>query len=81
MQHRKWISAQDIDRWADTIDARSRLPELVRRLAHATVEPSDFRHVDFNAGEETQRPGYDGTTETLGYPQTFATGRWVSMPA
>jgi hypothetical protein len=63
VRHRKWIAAQDIDRWADTNDAKSRLPELIRRLVHATVELAELEHVDFPAGEETHRPGYDGVTK------------------
>jgi hypothetical protein len=63
MRHRKWVSAQQLDRWAETNDARLRLPELLRRLVHGTVEPSDIEHVDFPAGEETHRPGYDGVTK------------------
>lgn len=64
MRHRRWISAQELDRWADTNDAKARLPELIRRLVHATVEPSDLELIDFPAGEETHRPGYDGVTQT-----------------
>lgn len=63
MRHRKWISAQQLDRWADSNDAKSRLPELIRHLVHATIEPADLEHVDFPAGEETHRPGYDGVTK------------------
>ena len=63
MRHRKWVSAQQLDRWSDTNDARLRLAELVRRLIHGTVEPQDLEHVDFPSGEETHRPGYDGVTK------------------
>lgn len=63
MRHRKWVSALELNRWADTNDAKSRLPELIRRLVHGTIEPADLEHVDFLAGEETHRPGYDGVTK------------------
>lgn len=63
MRHRKWISALDLDKWADRSDAKTRLPELIRRLIHATVDPSDIEHVSFSGGEETHRPGYDGETK------------------
>ncbi len=63
MRYFKWVSAIQLDRWADTNDAKSRLPELLRRLVHGTLEPSDLEHVDFPSGEETHRPGYDGVTK------------------
>ena len=58
-----WVSAHQLDSWASRIDAKSRLPELIRQLVHATVEAVDLEHVDFPAGEEIHRPGYDGETK------------------
>ena len=63
MRHLKSISAHELDLWANTTDARARLPELIRRLVHATIEPSQIEHINFPGGEETQRPGYDGETK------------------
>lgn len=60
----RWIRAQELDRWASSNDARVYLPELMRRLVHATIDSSDLEHIDFPAGEETHRPGYDGETKT-----------------
>jgi len=54
-----------LDRWADTNDAKSYLPELIRRLVHATVEPTELERVNFPAAEETHRPGYDGQTKAI----------------
>lgn len=48
----------DLIRWADQLECRSRLPELLRRLVHATG--NDLEFVDFSAGEGVQRPGFDG---------------------
>ena len=56
------VTAIEIEGWADTLDARQRLPQLLRRLAHATVE--QLTRIDFPAGEGVQRPGWDGITET-----------------
>jgi hypothetical protein len=64
MRQRKWVSAHQLNRWADTNDAKARLPELIRRLVHATVEQVYLERVGFPAGEETHRPGYDGVTST-----------------
>jgi hypothetical protein len=61
---RKWVSAYQLDFWARTTDAKTRFPELIRRLVHATIEQVHLEHVDFPAGEETHRPGYDGLTVT-----------------
>lgn len=57
-----WIRAQDLDRWAATSQAKTTLPELLRRLVFATVPREHLQKVDFPAGAEVQRPGYDGTT-------------------
>lgn len=38
------------------------LPDLVRRLVYATVPRGHLKQIDFPAGAEVQRPGYDGTT-------------------
>jgi len=62
MKQRKWVSANQLDSWASRADAKSRLPELIRRLIHATVEAANLEHVNFPAGEEIHRPGYDGET-------------------
>jgi hypothetical protein len=59
------IAAQDLDRWSERVNARPMLPALLRMLVHATVERTDLTHVDFPAGDEAQRPGYDGTTTAL----------------
>src|SRR5262245_58148339 len=48
----------DIAAWANRLDSRSALPELVRRLIHATV--ADLDEIDFSAGDEIQRHGVDG---------------------
>lgn len=65
MRYPEWIAAQDLDeRWASTPQAKSLLPELLRRLVFATVPREHLQKVDFPSGAETQRPGYDGTTVT-----------------
>lgn len=60
----KWITAQDLDRWAASPAAKVMLPDLVRRLVFATVPREHLREIDFPSGTEVQRPGYDGTTLT-----------------
>lgn len=62
MRHQKLIRATDLANWADSMDARALLPELIRRLVHATILAPALEHVNFSGGEEIQRPGYDGET-------------------
>jgi hypothetical protein len=57
-----WTRALNIVHWADTQDARHTLPRLVRRLIRSTV-PS-LSKLNFPAGEQVTRPGFDGTVET-----------------
>lgn len=62
MKHSKLIRANDLASWADSTDARALLPELMRRLVHATIPAPSLEHVNFPGGEEVHRPGYDGET-------------------
>ena len=55
------IKARDIERWADSIDARSRLAVLLRKLVHATGR--DLTRVDFPGFDDSERPGWDGRVE------------------
>lgn len=53
------IKARQIEDWADgQIDARSRLPVLLRKLVHSTG--NDLRKVDFPGYDNAQRKGSDG---------------------
>ena len=55
------IKARDIERWADSIDARSHLAVLLRKLVHATGR--DLTRVDFPGFDDSERPGRDGWVE------------------
>lgn len=46
---RNVISAQDLDRWATTPQAKFILPELLRRLVFATVRREHLQKIDFPA--------------------------------
>jgi transcriptional regulator with XRE-family HTH domain len=59
---RPWVKASDLELWAEAIDARSSLPQVLRRLVHATVD--SIVRIEFPAGEGVQRPGWDGMVET-----------------
>lgn len=57
-----FISALEIRRWAEQIASRSTLPQVCRRLVHATDRSVSF--VEFPAHESVQRPGFDGLVES-----------------
>ena len=61
----KQIDGTDIARWAETLDARSSLPELVRRLITATVKLDQTSRIDFPSGEGIQKFGYDGILDVV----------------
>jgi len=57
------IRARDLSGdWASSLQAQRMLPELVRRLVHATLEKSTL--VQFSAEEGIQRPKWDGLVNT-----------------
>ncbi len=62
MSYSAWSKGKDLRVWADTLEARQKLPALVRRLIHATVENPKL--VQFPADEGIQRRGWDGVLET-----------------
>ena len=55
------IKARQIADWAGNIEARDRLPVLLRRLVHATGR--ELRRVDFPGYDNAQRHGWDGRVE------------------
>jgi transcriptional regulator with XRE-family HTH domain len=62
--HKNWVTARHLEDWAGTLEARSVLPQLVRRLIRATG--TALVRVEAPAGEQTQRPGWDGLVEASG---------------
>lgn len=57
-----WIDATDLNSWAKRRDSRARLPQLLRRLIHSTVQR--LQMIGFPAGESVQMGGWDGIVET-----------------
>ena len=55
-----FVNSQSIQRWAGTMDARSRLPHVIRQLIWATIDRGNLRKVDFPAYDSSQRRGFDG---------------------
>lgn len=57
----KWITALDLDQWADTLPARADFPGMVGDLIRASVKSiSDFR---FPNGDKGQVRGFDGVLD------------------
>lgn len=54
----KYINAKDLSGWAERLDARSTIPELLRRLIRASLGSDAKPH--FPSGESVQGPGCDG---------------------
>ncbi len=61
MSYTTLIRAIHLQNWAGTSMARQKLPALVRRLVHATIDNPCL--VQFPADEGTGRRGWDGTIE------------------
>lgn len=55
----KWITATDLNQWADRRDAEGKLPELIRRLIAGSVNKID--RMRFPSGDSVTGPGWDGT--------------------
>lgn len=64
MRHKNWVTALKLEQWADSLSARALLPQLLRRLVHATLESTAIKRAQFPSGEGVQRPDEDGMTET-----------------
>lgn len=59
-----WVTAREIDHWAETTTAKDVLAELIHRLVLATVDRENLKDISFPAHEEAHRHGYDGRTLT-----------------
>jgi hypothetical protein len=58
------ITARDIEQWAaGNLEARSRLPVLLRKLVHSTGQGQGLSRVDFPGYDSAERKGWDGRVE------------------
>src|SRR5947209_11637518 len=58
------VDGTDLDRWADTMDAEGRLPQVVRRLVLASTPT--VHSIEFRAGEGVRFRGWDGLLDAQG---------------
>jgi hypothetical protein len=56
----RFITTNDIETWANTVDCKYHLPHLIRKLILATVNQNQIKHIQFAYGEDVQTGGYDG---------------------
>ncbi|WP_269227677.1 hypothetical protein [Flavobacterium eburneipallidum] len=54
------ITTGEIENWADTIECKYYLPQLIRRLIIATIDFNSIKHLQFSYGEDINTGGYDG---------------------
>ena len=71
----KWISALNLEQWADRIGAREEFPELVRDLI--TASANDISEVRIPGGDKGQVHGFDGWLEAGGMPPFVPAGRSI----
>jgi len=58
------VRGKQLSIWAESIESRSRLPVLIRRLVRSTAQ--GLIRIDFPGFEDVNRSGFDGWTETGG---------------
>jgi hypothetical protein len=71
----KWISALDLQTWADTLQARSIFPGLIGDLIRASA--SEIGAFRFASGDKSQIRGFDGKLESTGVPPFVPSGNSI----
>lgn len=72
----KWITAQDLEQWADRIPTRVTFPAMMADLI--TASASDISDIRFPSGDKGQVRGFDGWLEaTTGAPPHVPAGRSI----
>ena len=56
------VTEHDLDYWSGTRDSQDMLPEIVRRLIHASI--ADMTQIRFPSGDAVQMTGWDGILMT-----------------
>lgn len=71
----KWISALELEQWADRVGARTTFPELIRDLI--TASAADISDVRFPGGDMGQVRGFDGWLDAAGGPPYVPAGHSI----
>lgn len=62
----KWITATNLQQWADTLPAQTNFPGLIADLIRASA--SEISSIRFPSGDKGQVRGFDGILEAVGVP-------------
>jgi hypothetical protein len=71
----KWVTALNLGNWANTVDARTTLSEMISALVRASA--SDIQSFRFPTGDSAQIQGYDGRLTAKGAPPYVPDGESV----
>ena len=61
----RFITTNDLEDWAKSVDCKYNLPHLIRKLILATLDLNAIKSIQFSYGEDVQTGGYDGELETI----------------
>lgn len=62
----RWITARNLEQWADTLQARTVFPALIADLIRSTAP--GITGIRFPSGDKGQVRGFDGILEAIGAP-------------
>lgn len=71
----KWITATNLEQWADTLPARTNFPGLIADLIRASA--SEISGIRFPSGDKGQVRGFDGVLEASGVAPYIPDGRSI----
>lgn len=71
----KWITATNLQQWADTLPARVNFPGLIADLIRAAA--SEISSIRFPSGDKGQVRGFDGVLEAAGVPPYVPDGHSI----
>lgn len=71
----RWITATNLQQWADTLPARTSFPGLVADLIRASA--ADITRIRFPSGDKGQVRGFDGVLEAVGAPPFVPEGKSI----
>src|SRR6266702_1158305 len=71
----RWVTATNLQQWADTLQARTSFLALVADLIRATA--SNITDIRFPNGDKGQVRGFDGVLDAVGIPPYVPDGRSI----
>jgi hypothetical protein len=71
----KWITATNLEQWAETLPARVNFPGLIADLIRASA--SEISNIRFPSGDKGQVRGFDGVLDASGVPPYVPDGKSI----